>query len=157
MDFMGYGPHIRQARRDAYKVLDRLTTAGANGNNTWIITGSKAEGLTCFFESDRDSMDVATGVICLEDGVDSSSIHGEKSILRACSRMSYAGHCILLLERYGTTIHTALINALCDDGYCCELLSSTLYVNQQLNAKPLEDEVLHERAGPSIPSTLNGE
>ncbi|KAH3791473.1 hypothetical protein DPMN_144959 [Dreissena polymorpha] len=160
MNVLGYGPHIRQARIDAYKAWDRHMTARKGGSLTWITTGSKAEGLTSYRESDRDLMCVRNNVICLEEGVDSSIVPGEKTInvFRSCSRISYHGHCRLLLERYGTDIPKVVYNALCDDGYGSGLLSSDLYVNQILNLKYMYDErtVGHERAGPSAPFTSNG-
>ncbi|KAH3892042.1 hypothetical protein DPMN_016154 [Dreissena polymorpha] len=56
MNVLGYGPHIRQARRDAYKAFDRHTTALLRGLAICITTGSKAEGLASYYESDRDMM-----------------------------------------------------------------------------------------------------
>ncbi|KAH3793809.1 hypothetical protein DPMN_147331 [Dreissena polymorpha] len=156
MNVLGYGPHIRQARIEAYKASDRHYTALARGTVTWITTGSKAEGLTSFMESDRDQLIVKESVICLEDGVDSSSVPVEKTIFRSCSRISYSGHCRLLLEKDGTRIHKLVNNALCDDGFGRGLLSSDLYVNQWLNEhKPGEKAVQHERTGPSTPCTVH--
>ncbi|KAH3708741.1 uncharacterized protein LOC127857023 isoform X2 [Dreissena polymorpha] len=155
MNVLGYGPHIRQARIEAYKALDRYNTAGSRGTQTWITTGSKAEGLTSFLESDRDHLIVTESVICLEDGVDSSSVPVETTIFRSCSRISYSGHCRLLLEKYGTTINRKVYNALCDDGFGRGLLSSDLYVNQWLNFQQSEGTVQHERAGPSLSSTVH--
>ncbi|KAH3819544.1 uncharacterized protein LOC127881288 [Dreissena polymorpha] len=154
MNFLGYGPYIRQARRDAYKECGRLLTAQSRDGSTWIIAGSKAEGLTSYLESDRDYISVVKGVICLEEGVDSSTIPGETNILRSCSRLSYPGHCRLLLERFGTTASIQFTEALCDDGYGRLFLSSDLYVNACSDVKHTEDVVVHERAGPSTPSTL---
>ncbi|XP_052223806.1 uncharacterized protein LOC127839464 isoform X1 [Dreissena polymorpha] len=153
MNVLGYGPHIRQARIEAYKASDRHRTAKARGIATWITTGSKAEGLTSFLESDRDHLVVRESVICLEDGVNSSSVPVETTIFRSCSRISYSGHCRLLLEQYGTTIPRIVYNALCDDGFGRGLLSSDLYVNQCLNVKQGEGTVQHESAGPSTPFT----
>ncbi|KAH3793828.1 uncharacterized protein LOC127838702 isoform X4 [Dreissena polymorpha] len=154
MNVLGYGPHIRQARIEAYKASDRHWTAKARGTATFITTGSKAEGLTSFLESDIDELVVTERVICLEDGVDSSSVPVEKTIFRSCSRISYSGHCRLLLEKPGTPISRTVYNALCDDGFGRGLLSSDLYVNQWLNAKREEGIVQHERAGPSTPETF---
>ncbi|KAH3752300.1 hypothetical protein DPMN_186916 [Dreissena polymorpha] len=156
MDSLGFGSHIRQARRAAYKAWDRLTNALMGFNDTWITTGSKAEGLTSFLKSDRDTICVHNNVICLEEGVDSSNIPGETNIFRSCSRMSYPGHCLLVLERCVTTMPMYVQNALCDDGYGCELLSSNFYVNEWLTIEPTEGVVTHERAGPSAPVTHDG-
>ncbi|XP_052223316.1 uncharacterized protein LOC127839152 isoform X1 [Dreissena polymorpha] len=154
MNVLGYGPHIRQARIEAYKASDRHETAKALGIVTYITTGSKAEGLTSYLESDIDVLFVTESVICLEDGVDSSCVPVETTIFRSCSRISYSGHCRLLLERYGTHISYLVYNALCDDGFGRGLLRSDLYVNQWLNVKHPEGIVQHERAGPSTPETF---
>ncbi|KAH3791585.1 hypothetical protein DPMN_145073 [Dreissena polymorpha] len=156
MNCLGYGFHIRQARIDAFKAWKRHITARSHGMVTWITTGRKAEGLTSYLESDTDVKCVTNHAICLEEGVDSSIVPGEKGIFRSCSRISYHGHCRLLLERHGTDISTVVYNALCDDGYGSGLLSSDLYVNQWLNSLHHESSVGHERAGPSAPVTING-
>ncbi|KAH3865822.1 hypothetical protein DPMN_028866 [Dreissena polymorpha] len=70
--------------------------------------------------------------------------------------MSYHGHCGLLLERRGTTILNQVNDAFCDDGYGRERLSSDLFVNNWSNEDLVEGEVRHERAGPSIPNTMDG-
>ncbi|KAH3875573.1 hypothetical protein DPMN_038842 [Dreissena polymorpha] len=64
MTWLGYRPEIRQVRRKAYKELGRLQTAMARGPETFMIEGSKAEGLTSFLESDIDSLHVLNDVIC---------------------------------------------------------------------------------------------
>ncbi|KAH3840824.1 hypothetical protein DPMN_114280 [Dreissena polymorpha] len=80
MNVLGYWPHIRQAWRDAYKAFDRRINARTRGSITCITTGSKAEGLTSYQESDIDFMCVRNRIICLEEGVDSSNVPGEKHI-----------------------------------------------------------------------------
>ncbi|KAH3875677.1 hypothetical protein DPMN_038951 [Dreissena polymorpha] len=71
--------------------------------------------------------------------------------------MSYHGHCRLLLERRGTTIDSKVNNAFCDDGYGREILSSDLFVNNDVwNFINPEGMVRHERAGPSMPETIQG-
>ncbi|XP_052241333.1 uncharacterized protein LOC127851544 [Dreissena polymorpha] len=156
LSWLGYGQEIIQARRDAYRENDKLWTARFCGKATYIITGSKGEGLSSFLESDFDQMVVNNRVICLEDDVKSSAFPGEITVLRSLSRRSYHGHCRLLLERRGTTIHRHVHDAFCDDGYGRELLSSDLYVNNCSKEDLTEGIVQHERAGPSIPSTIYG-
>ncbi|KAH3734081.1 hypothetical protein DPMN_040521 [Dreissena polymorpha] len=155
LSWLGYGPEIIQSRRDAYREYGKLVTARFSGMETIIITGSKAEGLSSYTESDIDIMRVLTRVICLEDDVNSSAFSGEITVLRSLSRRSYHGHCRLQLERRGTTILRQVNDAFCDDGYGRELLSSDLYVNNWSNDL-IEGMVRHERAGPSIPSTWLG-
>ncbi|KAH3865401.1 hypothetical protein DPMN_028440 [Dreissena polymorpha] len=156
LSWLGYGQEIIQARRDAYREYGKLWTARACGEETIIITGSKGEGLSSFMESDLDQMVVDNRVFCLEDDVNISAFPGEITVLRSLSRRSYHGHCRLLLERRGTTIHRQLNDAFCDDGYGRELLSSDLFVNNWSNERLAEGMVQHERAGPSIPSTMRG-
>ncbi|KAH3865560.1 hypothetical protein DPMN_028600 [Dreissena polymorpha] len=156
LSWLGYGQEIIQARKDAYRELGKLWTAWECGEATLIITGSKGEGLSSYLESDVDLMTVNNRVFCLEDDVKSSAFPGEITVLRSLSRRSYHGHCRLLLERLGTTIHRQVHGAFCDDGYGRELLSSDLYVNNWSNEDLHESEVRHERAGPSIPSTVHG-
>ncbi|KAH3875193.1 hypothetical protein DPMN_038456 [Dreissena polymorpha] len=61
---LGYGPHIRQARGDAYRKRDRLFNARGTGILTQITTESKAEGLSGTYESDRDKLFVVEGIMC---------------------------------------------------------------------------------------------
>ncbi|XP_052264146.1 uncharacterized protein LOC127867143 [Dreissena polymorpha] len=156
LSWLGYGQEIIQARRDAYRENGKLWTAWACGEATIIITGSKGEGLSSFLESDLDQMVVDNRVFCLEDDVNISAFPGEITVLRSFSRMSYHGHCRLLLERRGTTIFRHVRDAFCDDGYGREFLSSDLYVNNWSKEDSPEGMVQHERAGPSIPSTVLG-
>ncbi|KAH3865297.1 hypothetical protein DPMN_028336 [Dreissena polymorpha] len=116
--------------RDAYRKSGRLTTARTCRAATSIITGSKAEGLTFSLESDRDVMIALSSVICIEYGVNADNFHKEITVFRLDSRMSYPGHCGLLLERRGTKIDPHLNDAFCDDGYGRKLLNSDLYVNK---------------------------
>ncbi|XP_052264035.1 uncharacterized protein LOC127867092 isoform X2 [Dreissena polymorpha] len=156
LSWLGYGQEIIQARRDAYREIGKLKTARVCGAATYIITGSKGEGLSSFLESDHDQIIVNNRVFCLEDDVKSCAFPGEITVLRSLSRRSYHGHCRLLLERRGTTIDREVNDAFCDDGYGRELLSSDLYVDNWSNEDLTEGMVQHERAGPSIPSTMHG-
>ncbi|KAH3865461.1 uncharacterized protein LOC127867042 [Dreissena polymorpha] len=156
LNWLGYGQEIIQARRDAYREQGKLLTARRCGGATIIITGSKGEGLSSYFESDMDVIAVNNRVFCLDDDVNSSAFPGEITVLRSLSRRSYHGHCRLLLERRGTTMLKQVNDAFCDDGYGRELLSSDLYVNNWSKQGLRKGEVQHERAGPSIPSTLHG-
>ncbi|XP_052264044.1 uncharacterized protein LOC127867095 [Dreissena polymorpha] len=156
LSWLGFGPELIQARRDAYREYGKLWTARACGTATFITTGSKGEGLSSYLESDVDIMAVDNRVFCLEDDVKSCAFPGEITVLRSLSRMSYHGHCRLLLERRGTTIHRHVRDAFCDDGYGRELLSSDLYVNNWSKEDLTKGEVQHERAGPSIPRTVYG-
>ncbi|XP_052268057.1 uncharacterized protein LOC127869480 [Dreissena polymorpha] len=156
MSWLGYGSEIIQARKDAYREYGRLWTALACGAGTCIITGSKAEGLTRYLKSDRDIMFVHSTVICIEDGVNADNFSREITVFRSYSRMSYPGHCRLLLERRGKTIHPNIKDALCDDWYGQELLSSDLYGHDCSKVPSAEGAMQHDRAGPSTPLTVSG-
>ncbi|KAH3865661.1 hypothetical protein DPMN_028703 [Dreissena polymorpha] len=156
LSWLGYGPEIIQARRDIYREYGKRCTAKGCGFPTLIITGSKGEGLSSYLESDVDQMFILNRVICLEDDVNSCAFPGEITVLRSLSRRSYHGHCRLLLERRGTDILREVNDAFCDDGFGRELLSSDLFVNNWSKVNLVQGEVQHERAGPSIPSTVNG-
>ncbi|KAH3875701.1 hypothetical protein DPMN_038977 [Dreissena polymorpha] len=119
---------------------------------TTIISGSKAEGLARYLESDTDYIFVLGHVICLEDGVNARTFPTEITIFRSC--MSLPGHCRLITERRGTTIHPAIDDAFCDDGYGRKILSSDLFVHG-LPHTTMGYGVSHDRAGPSLPSSLH--
>ncbi|KAH3792678.1 uncharacterized protein LOC127838711 [Dreissena polymorpha] len=150
MSWLGYGPEIRRARGDEYRKLGKNNSSGVV---TWSIVGSKAEGLTCVFESDQDMLKILNSVICLEDGVNASTFHREMTVLRSYSRLSYPGHCRLLLERSGTPIPSKVNDAFCDDEYGREILSNDLYLKNWSKKLPGENVA---RAGPSLPTTLRG-
>jgi len=114
MNWLGYVQDIIQARRDAYREWGRLTTTRSCGAATFIVTGSKAKGLSNYLQSDFDAMLVLNRVICLDDDVNASTFPGEITVLRSLSRMSYHGHCGLLLERRGKTIIRQVNHAFCD-------------------------------------------
>ncbi|XP_052267872.1 uncharacterized protein LOC127869382 isoform X2 [Dreissena polymorpha] len=149
MNCLGYGSHIRKARRDAFREHDRLQSARVPGTLI-ITTGSKAEGLTRLFESDTDQLYVVRSIICLEGGVYAERLPRGTIVFTLNTDMCYHGHCRLhLQERHGTIIPTLIRDALCEDENGQVLLSSTLYFD--LNNKVDLGKVRHERAGPSRP------
>ncbi|KAH3875185.1 uncharacterized protein LOC127869366 [Dreissena polymorpha] len=155
MNCLGYGPHIRQARRDAYRERDRLQNARRTGT-TLITTGSKSEGLTGVYESDVDMMHVVEGIMCLENGVDSDKLPRETTVFTLNTGVCYHGHSRLnLLERRGDIIPSIMLDALCEDENGRFLLSSALVVDA-VNSKwaSIPNEIRHERAGPSLPSSF---
>lgn len=54
MNVLGYWPHIRKVRTEAYKARDRHMAAQAGGNVTQITKSSKAEDLISYLENDTD-------------------------------------------------------------------------------------------------------
>ncbi|KAH3875292.1 hypothetical protein DPMN_038555 [Dreissena polymorpha] len=154
MNCLGYGPPIRQARRDAYREGDRLMNARGTGNITMITTGSKAEGLTGFYESDVDTMYVVEGIMCLENGVDSDKLPRETTVFTLNTGVCYHGHSRLnLLERRGDIIPSIICDALCEDENGRVLMSSALFVDVAKDRTSAPNEIRHERAGPSMPSS----
>ncbi|XP_052267813.1 uncharacterized protein LOC127869346 isoform X3 [Dreissena polymorpha] len=154
MNCLGYGPPIRQARRDAYRDSDRLLNARGTDIVTQITTGSKAEGLTCVFESDCDMMFVVEGIMCLENGVDSDKLPRETTVFTLNTGVCYHGHSRLnLLERRGDIIPSIICDALCEDENGRVLLSSALFVDVFKDRTSAPNEIRHERAGPSMPSS----
>ncbi|KAH3840319.1 hypothetical protein DPMN_113766 [Dreissena polymorpha] len=136
---------------------DRILNARWRGVLRSIPSGSKAEGLTCYMESDRDTLFVLDDVNCLEDDLNDRTFAEEITVLRSYSKMSYPGHSTLLIERRGTMITSLVNNAMCDDGYGRKVLSSDLYVNTWSHVgKKSEFQVRHDRAGPSLPFTYGG-
>ncbi|KAH3875206.1 hypothetical protein DPMN_038469 [Dreissena polymorpha] len=151
MNCLGYGPHIRQARRDAYREADRLSNARGTGIITKITSGSKAEGLTCFLESDWDWMYVVEGIMCLENGVDSDKLPRETTVFTLNTDVCYHGHSRLnLLGRLGR-LPSIIRDALCEDENGRVFLSSALLVDALRDIAPTPHEIRHERAGPSMP------
>ncbi|KAH3875272.1 hypothetical protein DPMN_038535 [Dreissena polymorpha] len=154
MNCLGYGPPIRQARRDAYREHDRLMNAREHSNIMLITTGSKAEGLTGVYESDVDIMYVLEGIMCLENGVDSDKLPRETTVFTLNTGVCYHGHSRLnLLERRGDIIPSKICDALCEDENGRVLLSSALFVDVFKDRTSAPNEIRHERAGPSMPSS----
>ncbi|KAH3874550.1 hypothetical protein DPMN_037796 [Dreissena polymorpha] len=142
---LGYGSVIRQKRIEAYMEMDSLSN--------WVNTsGSKAEGLTCTNESDRDLIMACPNAVCLEDGIDERTIQGHITVFKMNMPSCNAGYCRPLLLRLSPTCHPAIPESLCADGYGRFLLSSTYFVDH-LKKYNLPIYVNHARAGPSLPWT----
>ncbi|KAH3705553.1 hypothetical protein DPMN_080630 [Dreissena polymorpha] len=127
MTRQGYGEGMRRRRVARYKEYDRLRNAELS--YTLITAGSKAEGLSCFNESDRDYLFLLKNVICLEAGINLYSIPDDLQVYRMDTHV-YPGHCRLLLERQTTRCHNIIHNALCDNGNGDVLLSSSLLLDE---------------------------
>ncbi|XP_052232348.1 uncharacterized protein LOC127845462 isoform X1 [Dreissena polymorpha] len=154
MTWLGFGPHIRKARRDFYMENNMLLNAQHLGKVKMITTGSKAEGLTCLYESDVDNMYVKEDVMCLEDGLSGDMLPKETTLFTLNTGSCYHGHCWLLLKRRGTALYQTLSNALCDDENGRSFLNSDVYVTVLNSTTPTSDEVRHSRAGPSMPTSI---
>ncbi|KAH3733079.1 hypothetical protein DPMN_039503 [Dreissena polymorpha] len=154
MTRLGYGEEMRRWRVKKYRELDRPQYIRSS-TNVNITAGSKAEGLTCYFESDWDFLDVLKGVLCVEAGINLHTIPDDIDVFRMNTRV-YPGHCRLLQERPAHTRFEPICNSLCDNGYGAVLLSSSLFLDECSALFTQSEAVDHERAGPSIPGTIEG-
>ncbi|KAH3812158.1 hypothetical protein DPMN_140582 [Dreissena polymorpha] len=159
MKWLGYGPEIRQARRDAYREEYKLMTALMMMDGmTSITVGSKGEGLTSIYESDKNIFFVHNDIICLEDGITVCNFPKEMTVFRSCSRMRYSGYTRLLLEILRSDSYSPAHEFVCevvcfalrDDGFGRKLLSSGKYFNKLSILQPSTNTVLHDRDGPSL-------
>ncbi|KAH3788688.1 uncharacterized protein LOC127842251 isoform X1 [Dreissena polymorpha] len=153
MDILGYGPDIRKKRKEIYKEWDELQVY--HGEIILITAGSKAEGLTCAVESDRDSILVMPNAVCLEDGVDKSIIPGHMNLFEMNIQSCNAGYCRLLLTRLGPSGHPSITDSLCGDGYGRRLMSSKRFIDHFADHWRSHSEGVNNlaRAGPSLPQS----
>ncbi|KAH3733751.1 hypothetical protein DPMN_040185 [Dreissena polymorpha] len=165
MTRLGYGEMMRRWRVEKYREYDRLMNARSlnkQGNAvTYITAGSKAEGLTCYLESDWDILFVLTDVLCVEADINLLTISDDIDVFRmdTMDTRVYSGHCRLLQERPAAHARYDIITkALCDNGYGGVLLSSSLLLDEYAESTLTHDANLehHERAGPSMPDTYGG-
>ncbi|KAH3733726.1 hypothetical protein DPMN_040160 [Dreissena polymorpha] len=163
MTRLGYGEMMRRWRVEKYREHDRLYALSCKRtrNMTAITAGSKAEGLTCYLESDWDVLLVLNNVFCVEADIILLNFSDSIDVFRmdTMDARVYPGHCILLQEGQAPHVRNTIITkALCDNGNGDVLLSSSLLLDE-FSALPKtndEDVEHHERAGPSLPETLRG-
>ncbi|KAH3864960.1 hypothetical protein DPMN_027993 [Dreissena polymorpha] len=151
MNILGYGPEIRQKRRDSFKEHDRLYNTLNNGLPLFITAGSKAEGLTCLFESDIDKLYVLPNAVCLENSCDQHNIPYHITIFEMNCKMTNAGYCRVLLGRLAPAGTSAIPDSLCENECGNTLLSSALFVEHFRNIPLGSSTVSHPQAGPSLP------
>ncbi|KAH3693191.1 hypothetical protein DPMN_192593 [Dreissena polymorpha] len=159
MTRLGYGEKIRRWRVETNREYSRLTN-GTLSFVTMITTGSKAEGLTCCFESDWDFLRVLNDFLCVETGINLHNIPDDIEVYRMDTYV-YSGYCRLFLERQAPRYSKIIHNALCDNGDGDVLLSSGLFLDEIWtlpirSSQNLDGLVVHERAGPSIPQSVHG-
>ncbi|KAH3850467.1 hypothetical protein DPMN_092878 [Dreissena polymorpha] len=99
MTHLGYGEEIRRRRILKYNDRDSIVNAKMVERNEFrvndisiITAGSKAEGLSCCFESDTDQLLVLKDVLCVEAEVDLHTIPEDIDVFRMDTRV-YPGHC----------------------------------------------------------------
>ncbi|KAH3850392.1 hypothetical protein DPMN_092803 [Dreissena polymorpha] len=152
MNLLGYGEEIRRRRVEKYKKNDMLRKEPSE-NGTTFTAGSKAEGLTCWLESDHDLLLTLKSVLCVEAGVDLHTIPDDIEVYRMDTR-AYPGHCRMFLERCATThLQFDKNNILCDDGKGNTFLSSGLLLDE-LSKRKFEIGARLERVGPSLPRLI---
>ncbi|KAH3876037.1 uncharacterized protein LOC127870501 [Dreissena polymorpha] len=153
MNILGYGPEIRQKRREHYIESDRLdNTHEEDFLCTSITAGSKAEGLTRLFESDTDTIHVLPYVVCMENCFDQSNIPCHFTILEMNFQNTSAGYCRVLLGRLAPRSASAISDSLCENECGHSILSSALYVEYFRHVRHASGTVHHHpRAGPSLP------
>ncbi|KAH3734004.1 hypothetical protein DPMN_040443 [Dreissena polymorpha] len=171
MTRLGYGEEIRRWRVKAISESDRMENARRRVI-TIITTGSKAEGLTCGFESDWDILYVLNLVVCVETGIKLHTIPDDIDVFRMDTRVYpgsipddigvfrmdtrvYPGYCILLQERQAPRGHKVIHDALCDDGHGGVLLSSALLIDN-FEAGLISTMLQNKRAGPSLSLLMEG-
>jgi hypothetical protein len=113
MTRLGYDEEMRRWRIEKYRETDRLQNARLSGV-TMITAGSKAEGLTCFYESDWDLLNVLDSVLCVEAGINLHTIPYDIDVFRM-EICVYPGHCRLLQERPAHIRKNVILDSLCDN------------------------------------------
>ncbi|KAH3689463.1 hypothetical protein DPMN_194464 [Dreissena polymorpha] len=110
MTRLGYGEKMRQWRVEKYRGKDKPNNAKL-GRMTVMTAGSKAEGLTCFFENDWDVLLILDHVRCVEAVVSLQTISDDIYVFRMDTRV-YPGPCRLSKERLADAASDVIHNAL---------------------------------------------
>ncbi|KAH3733053.1 hypothetical protein DPMN_039477 [Dreissena polymorpha] len=126
---------------EKYREFDRLANTRSS-DAIHITAGSKAEGLTCFNESDWDFLFVLKSVLCVEAGINLHTIPDDIDVFRMDTRV-YPGHCRLLQERRAHTRFDKILNSLCDNGYGAVLLSSSRVLRERGRVYVILTECTH--------------
>ncbi|XP_052798326.1 uncharacterized protein LOC128230256 [Mya arenaria] len=156
MNQLGYSPDMVNKRRQMQKDMD--IAYNKNGDRyTRITAGSKAEGITCPYESDHDRLYEDKHVACVVAPEENSEItESEKTstIFEMKSDHCHPGHFQLKLFKHGTVrnnwIESSLFRAA--NGDTC--ISSDLFTTQI--SKHVQESMQkgwksHAKAGPSVP------
>ncbi|KAH3874329.1 hypothetical protein DPMN_037571 [Dreissena polymorpha] len=154
MTRLGYG-EIRRRRSEKAREFAMSTNIRANEFTT-ITSGYKAEGLSCIFESDLDTLIVMKRILCVEAGTDLETIPCDTHVFIMRTR-EYPGHCRLIHERQPSRVNEVIYNALCDDKNGDTLLSSALFLHEFSSDRVKRPGVInYEVAGPSTPHSTLG-
>ncbi|KAH3713067.1 hypothetical protein DPMN_072834 [Dreissena polymorpha] len=156
LNMLGYGKELRQKRRECHRQCDINFNALLPCDFEIITVGSKAEGTSRFFESDRDVLLVCKSIHCIEAACDVDLIPENTDVFRMGTLRCYPGHCILLRERGFSPL---LYFAGYDNGHGEVLLSSEYFLNIltiQVSSF-FHTSFFHKRSGPSLPYTFGGQ
>lgn len=156
LDHLGYGPEQRQIRKLAYRELD-LSVPSQNFKDYTV--GSKGEGITCIYESDRDVIIVNKNVVCVDALVHPSTFPSDIAIV-SMETICEPGHVILLVNQPGKNTDEDMKNAVVTIGDT-QVISSDKFMENVVERQRyfLEHRDLfqvHDRAGPSAPLSRRG-
>ncbi|XP_052228846.1 uncharacterized protein LOC127843074 isoform X2 [Dreissena polymorpha] len=153
MSCIGYGPDIRKQRIEWYRKFGRRFNFALFGFSSIMIVGSKAEGLTRFFESDFDLICLLNRIICIENDKDTSGIDINTTVLIMETDDRCPGYCRLMLSRYNSSfVYHALNRALLKDEAGRLFLSSDGFLKLTGGWFLSSPQVMYlPRAGPSLP------
>lgn len=163
LDKTGYNKDMVRLRRDAWQMYADLenTMKHHAANKHLLVIGSKAEGITSFYESDIDHMFSLTDVICAEEVEGISDIVG-LTVFQTDAHSSPPGYTKLKLtgKRLTRGINSNLIwNSLYHGADGHKYISSTLYMSEQetevqrrnCQSSGQGDVTYRETVGPSCP------
>ena len=155
MDHLGYGLDIAKHRRETYREIDRKVNS-ENQYWTRIKAGSKGEGLSCFYESDHDTLHVDHYTVCTLEG-DKRSFPETYTVFTMLNGELHPGHYELKRKQQGTMLDLEIAQAMVLDSESGDAyISSELYTKARRKDKLGEisfDEQVASIAGPSVPGT----
>lgn len=151
---LGYSQSQRKYRQDAYREMDGCVDSAKFKD---LTVGSKGEGITCFYESDRDNIIIDKNVVCLEDP-SMARYFTDKTVFTMNTNFCYPGHTLLILENLGNIVDDDVYRAIVSLGGKFVLSSDRFTNNNSERQKANFGTILecHELAGPATPVSLNG-
>ncbi|KAH3784002.1 hypothetical protein DPMN_161952 [Dreissena polymorpha] len=153
MSCIGYGSDIRKERIDWYRKVGIRFTAVGFGTFSNLIVGSKAEGLTRFYESDFDVICLLNHLICIENDNDASGIDKSITLLIIETDDRCPGYCRLVQKTSDTYYALSLSRAFLKDETGRLFLSSDAFLKLTGGWLFSLPGLKHfPRAGPSLPT-----
>lgn len=145
LDMQGYSPLQRQIRQNYYKKMDTLKNS-QDPQHTQITVGSKGEGLTSIYESDTDILIIPNNVVVVDDLKAKGDYPRDIKVLQMNNRLSYPGHCLLLLTGEGPRADEWESKGIMDFGNGVKLLTNRVISMASVN---IPSTVERQRSGPS--------